>query len=275
MVPEPLNTFEIVPDPGAERTLRVEGSLEWIKVIRRAFPQLSRDDAPAKYEALSDRKRWRMPLRTATDADVADLNELLRLLQNVLFLKNALDECFALAWHSERDGVDATGQPHYSRTSMGELVNAAKPYNRDAHAGNEHKATELASHLIKFVKAHPTFRRAGAVVAVPPSNPNKPFDLPRLLAQTVARSTGKADYSNALTKIRITKPMKELGTAQKKQNILGAFKADGAIVRDQWIILIDDLYGSGSTIIEAGRTLKAAGASLVLGLTATKNLGNK
>jgi predicted amidophosphoribosyltransferase len=38
----------------------------------------------------------------------------------------------------------------------------------------------------------------------------------------------------------------------------------------QRVIIIDDLYGSGGTMQEAGRALRAAGASEVLGLAVTK-----
>jgi predicted amidophosphoribosyltransferase len=216
-----------------------------------------------------------MTLPTANAADIDQLSRLLRLMQSVLFLKNDLDECIALSWHSERVGADVHGQPIYGRTQLGDLVHAAKPYNREFQTGDLRRATQLAAHLIAFINAHPTYRRADAVIPVPPSNLNKPFDLPRKMAQEVAQATGKLYLPAALRKDKDTKPMKEVPPEQKKQNILDAFSADTALVQGRSIILIDDLYGSGATISEAGRTLKAVGAALVLGLTATKNLGNK
>lgn len=272
MGPEKRPEFQIVTVPGVGLSLRVQGSTEWIRVIRRALPQLPKSVAPAFAEGP---QQWRMSLPTANAADIEQLSGLLRLLQSVVFLKNDLDECVSLAWHSERVGTPANGQPIYGRTPLGELVHAAKPYNRDFQAGDLRRAAQLAAHLTTFINSHPTYSRADAVVPVPPSNLNKPFDLPRKMAQEVSQATGKLYLAAALRKNKDTRPMKEVPPDQKKQNILGAFTADTALAQGRSIILIDDLYGSGATICEAGRTLKAAGASLVLGLTATKNLGNK
>jgi predicted amidophosphoribosyltransferase len=38
------------------------------------------------------------------------------------------------------------------------------------------------------------------------------------------------------------------------------------------VVLVDDMYGSGGSIQEAGRALRAAGAAEIVGLAATKTL---
>jgi hypothetical protein len=40
--------------------------------------------------------------------------------------------------------------------------------------------------MARFICAHPTYRDADLMVAVSPSNPNKPFDLPTYLVETIA-----------------------------------------------------------------------------------------
>lgn len=122
-----------------------------------------------------------------------------------------------------------------------------------------------------FIQRHPTYRRADLLIAVPPSNTNKDFDLPAVLVAEVARRSGLQDATAAVRKTRATGPMKECRTVQEKvDNLKDAFAADAAAVQGKNILLVDDIYQSGFSINEIGRVLRGAGASRVVGLTATK-----
>ena len=115
------------------------------------------------------------------------------------------------------------------------------------------------------------YRQAEIVMPVPPSNPNKPFDLPTLLATTVAELTGKTAMLGCMTKTRPTIPMKDLSRlSEKRDNVSGAFAIVDDGVRGKRAIVIDDLYDSGETISEVARMLRAGGTSQVLGLVAVK-----
>lgn len=63
---------------------------------------------------------------------------------------------------------------------------------------------------------------------------------------------------------------KEIHTYQEKvENVDGAFEASDAVAGRN-IIVLDDLYQSGATINEVGRTVRSQGARVVLGLAVTK-----
>jgi predicted amidophosphoribosyltransferase len=125
--------------------------------------------------------------------------------------------------------------------------------------------------MARFVQAHPTYRRADIVAAVLPSNPNKQFDLPTYIVQEIAKATGQAVGSGSIRKVRATRPMKDCRTDEEKaENIRGAFAADVNEFGGKSIILVDDIYQTGSSINEVCRVMRGAGASLVLGRAARR-----
>jgi len=146
------------------------------------------------------------------------------------------------------------------------------------NAGSQSKAEKLADHMKRFIQRHTTYAGADLIVAVPPSNPNKPFDLPTYLVETITRSTKQTSATNYLKKVRNTRPMKDCSTrAEKIDNIKNAFAVSESAVsasffEDKNVIIVDDIYETGCSLNEVSSVLKQAGAKLVLGLVATKTI---
>ncbi|MBI5705418.1 MAG: ComF family protein [Armatimonadetes bacterium] len=69
-----------------------------------------------------------------------------------------------------------------------------------------------------------------------------------------------------LVRTRPTMPQTSLSHEERLQNLKGAFHADPA-VREQHVVLVDDVLTSGQTALECARALKAAGAREVVALT--------
>lgn len=90
------------------------------------------------------------------------------------------------------------------------------------------------------------------------------YDQSQLLAAAVAKELGMQEVST-LRKIRNTKPQSTMGNAaHRRANILGAYKVvDPALVRNQRILLLDDIITTGATASECARTLLTAGAKEV------------
>jgi hypothetical protein len=247
----------------------IRGSTIYRSILSSAFFYLyfSRifEDRTGEYD-------WGVYIKNADDEDaewIANLCNYL-IVNEILFIDDNLDECFALSFHTIplNDGG-------YERTFIGQLVRDAKPYDRGWHSGNRSKAEELASWMIEFIQMHSPYRKAELLVAVPPSNPNKLFDLPSYLVEVISESTQQKNATSFIRKIRTTRPMKECRTIQEKEeNIKNAFEVEAAIFRGKTVILVDDIYQTGLSIKEVGRVLKQAGAKLVLGLVATKTTQN-
>lgn len=75
----------------------------------------------------------------------------------------------------------------------------------------------------------------------------------------------------ALRKIRRTKKQHVLSQKERRSNLAGAFCARSAArINGKRILLVDDVFTTGSTLKEAALALKRAGAGAVFALTAAK-----
>lgn len=91
-----------------------------------------------------------------------------------------------------------------------------------------------------------------------------------LLCEEVLRHIGRraVEYTpNALTKIRETPRQVECAAAQRRTNLIDAFKADASLVQGRACIVLDDVTTTGATLQEAERALRGAGARVVETLT--------
>ncbi|HXL99201.1 MAG TPA: ComF family protein, partial [Rhizomicrobium sp.] len=97
------------------------------------------------------------------------------------------------------------------------------------------------------------------------------FNQSALMAQRLAKLTGKPADPLVLERIRPTPSQGEMPSAKaRRRNVRGAFRiapkrADA--VRGRTVLLIDDVFTTGATVSACARTLKRAGARKVLVLT--------
>jgi predicted amidophosphoribosyltransferase len=245
--------------------LLVQGSRTYKDILSLAFPSSPMTSFTPQFGAFT----W--------GAFISDLGNqrpqlemLLKLLEKHLLIEDDLTHTFALDLHTAKS---AAGR--YSRTEIGELVYQAKYTYKTDPAAMAVAATaknELGRAFCDFVQSHPTYQNVDTVLSVPPSNPNKPFDLPKFLAERIAQTCGFRHASGVIVKNRVTTPMKDIGSvSQKLENIQGVFSVtDQHQMHNKKILLIDDIYQTGLTINEVGKTLIAAGANAVFGLVASK-----
>lgn len=79
--------------------------------------------------------------------------------------------------------------------------------------------------------------------------------------------TGITEIRNAplLRKIKDTKEQKRLNAAERRENLKNAFAVNPkADVKGKNVLIIDDVCTTGSTLSEASRILKEAGADKVI-----------
>jgi predicted amidophosphoribosyltransferase/predicted nucleic acid-binding Zn-ribbon protein len=207
--------------------------------------------------------RWTLDAGQVPARDRERIEPLLTAMHSVLCCSTSLDAYFALDWYKAHD--EATAQWHNSK--VGEMVYQAK------YHGRRDLVATLAARLSTLIRVHPIYSGARLVAAVP-CLPNKQYDLPRHLCATLAPLVKKVDATGALHKVRETKPMKDIDNhAEKLANVSQAFRADALSIAGDDVVIIDDTYGSGTTLWEVARTLRNAGARRVLGITCAKNRG--
>lgn len=77
--------------------------------------------------------------------------------------------------------------------------------------------------------------------------------------------------NNILLKIRKTRLQTDLAQNERKQNIKNAFVCQNKeLIKNKNIILVDDVYTTGSTMNEAAKTLKQSGAKKIWGIVVAR-----
>lgn len=94
------------------------------------------------------------------------------------------------------------------------------------------------------------------------------FNQSSLFGQTLSKNLG-LDYCDALKRIRFTKPQVGLKGKDRHLNIRGAFEISKPYTLNpsSYVLLIDDVWTTGSTLKECCYILKRAGAKKVWALT--------
>lgn len=96
------------------------------------------------------------------------------------------------------------------------------------------------------------------------------FNQAELLARELAGITGVTMKADLLLKIIDTPPQAGLSRRERVKNLAAAFVVkSGYILRGCKVIVVDDVFTTGSTLAAVADVLKKAGVSTILGLTVT------
>jgi len=87
------------------------------------------------------------------------------------------------------------------------------------------------------------------------------------IAKELSEFFGAKILEDVLIKVKETKPQVSLPEKERKENLKGAFKVKNPeLIFGQKIVLVDDVFTTGTTLSEAGKVLKEAGAKRVIGM---------
>lgn len=167
----------------------------------------------------------------------------------------------------------AGGDPNRSQTRVAKLRGLAKPYGRTLTPETRTAAAELVDECNRFLDVVTCYSDVNAVVAMPPSDPKKSFDLPTFLADGVADARNLKDLSPSVQTIKLRPALKEMPLEKKLATLKGTV-AVGAVQPGTRILLLDDLYQSGISMNYVASCLLEAGAEAVYGLSVEKTCRN-
>jgi len=97
------------------------------------------------------------------------------------------------------------------------------------------------------------------------------FNQAEEIAKKLAKFLNLPIYNDVLIKIKETLPQVELSDEERRENIKGTFFCQNKNkILGKKILLVDDVYTTGSTLEEAARVLKEAGAREVIGIVVAR-----
>lgn len=129
-------------------------------------------------------------------------------------------------------------------------------------------AKPLAYLMWKYAARRIRFYRPEVIVPVPmyaAKKRRRGYNQTELLAQALSDVSGIECAPDALVRTRATRPMKELTAGERAANLAGAFEPAGALPWKR-VLLLDDIYTSGSTLDACAAALKAGGVQEVYGI---------
>ncbi|NLU51099.1 MAG: ComF family protein [Syntrophomonadaceae bacterium] len=123
----------------------------------------------------------------------------------------------------------------------------------------------------KVVANEPQFWPLDLVVPVPISEANlkqRGFNQGEVLARQVARTIKVKMDAHVLVRVKETPSQRELSKQEREANLKNAFQVQhGQKIRGKNILLVDDVYTTGSTVKECVQVLLDAGANRVAVIT--------
>jgi hypothetical protein len=184
-------------------------------------------------------------------------------------MKDMLALSFALDYERE------AGDPNRPQTEIGALRAQAKPYGgQTATKRTSAAADQLVDRCLAFLKEMTCYQSAQCVVAMPPSDPTKEYNLPRNLAAQMAARLGLEDLSKHVRTMKARGSIKAVPLAQKLDTLLGTIEVDAGVFEGKHVLLIDDLYQSGISMNYCALLLLKAGAKKIFGLACEKTCRN-
>ena len=132
--------------------------------------------------------------------------------------------------------------------------------------------SEIAVRHLKLIGFNLATWRFLPMPLYPARERERGFNQTELIVKDLNRKTGLPILAGALVRVKDTKAQAELKDFEaRKKNIENCFQTPHPeLLKNQNIILADDVFTSGATMEEAVKTLKAGGAGRIIALTIAK-----
>ena len=123
-------------------------------------------------------------------------------------------------------------------------------YGAALAARYENQIRRMQVDVLVPVPVHPSRKRA------------RGFNQAEVLAVCLGKRLGIPVGSGMLIRDKKTKPQKELSAADRLKNLSGAFRAGTIPEGIKTVLLVDDIYTTGSTVEACARALRSAGVAV-------------
>lgn len=178
---------------------------------------------------------------------------------------------WSLDQHTISSTINPDGTFSTTRTEIGEKLYQLK------YCNNVSELDSLATIAADFIKNLLVFNYLAAIIPIPPSNLDRPYQPVFLLTEKIGELTNLQAPTDYLVKTKSTQPLKEITEEEsRKEQLAEAFEVSDNRYRGKYILLFDDLYRSGETLSAASPVLmEQGGVSRVFTLTLTRTRVNR
>ncbi len=155
-------------------------------------------------------------------------------------------------------------------TAVFEYHSIAPAIYRFKYEGRQEYAYFFGRCMAKKLEVQLRIWKAEALVPVPvhPSRrKQRGYNQAELLAREISVRTGIPMRNDIIARGKKTKPQKDLNNIQRQNNLKRAFKILRNDVKLNTIVIIDDIYTTGSTIDAVAKELKRRGVGTVYFIT--------
>lgn len=137
---------------------------------------------------------------------------------------------------------------------------------RFKYGGRREYAAFYAEEILRRCAREAVLWKAEVLLPIPlhPKKRRKRgYNQAELLAKELSRRSGIPVDKNLLLRVKNTHAQKELNDRERRENLKNAFALQKGSVPYRTVILVDDIYTTGSTMDEAARVLKENGVQTI------------
>lgn len=167
---------------------------------------------------------------------------------------------------------DCAAHPHLfdSGRALFSYRDVSASIARFKYRGRREYAAYYAACMEKQLGTFISSCRADALIPVPLHKSRlrkRGYNQAQALAEELSRRTGIPVRADLIERAKKTAPMKDLSAAERQNNLKRAFKIRHYDVKLSIIIIIDDIYTTGSTIDAMSREFRKAGVERIYFIT--------
>lgn len=259
-----LEQYEVTNATGSNmHTLYLCGPERVAQQVRAALTPAGVRDLPLRTE---DEDHWTHRMETPRKPE-ASVDELLKLLQEMVTVECRQPPEFALALDFYKDPESHTDSRQWKNTSAGGLVHTGK-YEWWKPIAQRRAGTALADLMAETIKRHPLLGGC-PIVSIPGSDSTK-RSFGDKVAEGVARRLDVPFYpTQARTPVR--------PSAKNRDAVDFDLEGEFTVTEEvafQRVLIVDDVYRTGGTMRAVAEAAAAAGAAAAYGLVGARTMRN-